>query len=335
MIIKSFEEKKINLSNQKIHLLYGENQGQINDFINSFFKINFQETTYHYEENEILANESIIFDQLLTKSFFDNNKLIIIRRVTDKITQIIEKIIEKNMSDINFILTSNILEKKSKLRNLFEKNNELVCIPFYKDKEQSLINIITNFCKEKKINLSRQMINLLIKRSMNDRQNLKNELFKIEAYSINKKVINEEEILKLTNLSENYDISTLIDNCLLKNEKKISDILNENIFTIDECIKIIRIFLAKSKRLLLLSLKIEKLRNIQEAIDTHKPPIFWKDKEILKKQLNIWSVSKIKNLINRINSIELLIKKNSSDSIIILLNFIHAETSENVSNDSL
>ena len=335
MIIKSFEEKKINLSNQKIHLLYGENQGQINDFINSFFKKNFQKATYHYEENEILANETIIFDQLLTKSFFDKNKLIIIRRVTDKITQIIEKIIEKNISDINFILTSNILEKKSKLRKLFEKKNELVCIPFYKDKEQSLINIITNFCKEKKINLSRQMINLLIKRSMNDRQNLKNELFKIEAYLINKKVINEEEILKLTNLSENYDISTLIDNCLLKNEKKISDILNENIFSVDECIKIIRIFLTKSKRLLLLSLKIEKLRNIQEAIDTHKPPIFWKDKEILKKQLNIWSVSKIKNLINRINSIELLIKKNSSDSIIILLNFIHAETSENVSNDSL
>ena len=169
---------------------------------------------------------------------------------------------------------------------------------------------------------------------MNNRQNLRNELFKIEAYSINKKVINEDEILKLTNLSENYDFSTLIDNCLLKNEKKISEILNENIFSIDECIKIIRIFLTKSKRLLLLSLKIEKLKDIERVIDEHKPPIFWKDKEILKKQLNIWSVSKIKNLIRRINSTELMIKKNSSVSIIILLNFIFIETSDSINNNS-
>ncbi len=334
MIIKSFEEKKINLINQKIHLLYGENQGQIQDFIDQIFKKNFQDNVYHYEEIEIIKDEEIIFDQLQTKSFFDNKKLIIIRRTSDKIVKMIEKIIEKNISDINFVLTSNVLEKKSKLRTIFEKNNKLVCIPFYQDKEQTLINIITNFCKEKKINLSRQIINLLIKRSMNNRQNLRNELFKIEAYSINKKVINEDEILKLTNLSENYDFSTLIDNCLLKNEKKISEILNENIFSIDECIKIIRIFLTKSKRLLLLSLKIEKLKDIERVIDEHKPPIFWKDKEILKKQLNIWSVSKIKNLIRRINSTELMIKKNSSVSIIILLNFIFIETSDSINNNS-
>ena len=334
MIIKSFEEKKINLINQKIHLLYGENQGQIQDFIDQIFKKNFQDNVYHYEEIEIIKDEEIIFDHLQTKSFFDNKKLIIIRRTSDKIVKMIEKIIEKNISDINFVLTSNVLEKKSKLRTIFEKNNKLVCIPFYQDKEQTLINIITNFCKEKKINLSRQIINLLIKRSMNNRQNLRNELFKIEAYSINKKVINEDEILKLTNLSENYDFSTLIDNCLLKNEKKISEILNENIFSIDECIKIIRIFLTKSKRLLLLSLKIEKLKDIERVIDEHKPPIFWKDKEILKKQLNIWSVSKIKNLIRRINSTELMIKKNSSVSIIILLNFIFIETSDSINNNS-
>jgi len=335
MIIKSFEEKKINLDSQKIHLLYGENQGHINDFIDQFFKKKFQDSTYHYEESEIISNESIIFNQLQTKSFFDDNKLIIIRRVTDKIAQIIEKIIDKDVSDVNFVLTSNILEKKSKLRTLFEKNSKLVCIPFYQDKEQSLINIITNFSKEKKINFSRQTINLLIKRAMNDRQNLKNELFKIEAYSINKKTVNEDEILKLTNLSENYEVSTLVDYCLLKNEKKIYEILNENIFSVDECVKIIRIFLAKSKRLLLLSLKVEELKNIEKAIDVHKPPIFWKDKEILKKQLKIWSINNIKNLINRISNTELLIKKNSSNSIIILLNFIFLETSKNINNNFL
>ena len=335
MIIKSYEEKKINLSNQKIHLLYGENQGQINDFVDQIFKKKFHDSTYYYEESEIITDESVIYNQLQTKSFFDDNKLIIIRRVTDKVAKLIEKILEKNISDVNFVLTSNILEKKSKLRTLFEKNNKLVCIPFYQDKEQSLINIITNFSKEKKINFSRRIINLLIKRAMNDRQNLKNELFKIEAYSINKKTVNEDEILKLTNHSENYDVSTLVDYCLLKNEKKILEILNENIFSIDECIKILRIFLAKSKRLLLLSLKVKEYKNIQKAIEAYKPPIFWKDKEILKKQLEIWPINNIKSLINRINNTELLIKKNSSNSIIILLNFVFLEASENINNNFL
>ena len=335
MIIKSFEEKKINLNNQKIHLLYGENQGHINDFVDQIFKKKFHDSTYYYEESEIITDESVIYNQLQTKSFFDDNKLIIIRRVTDKVAKLIEKILEKNVSDVNFVLTSNILEKKSKLRTLFEKNNKLVCIPFYQDKEQSLINIITNFSKEKKINFSRRTINLLIKRAMNDRQNLKNELFKIEAYSINKKTVNEDEILKLTNHSENYDVSTLVDYCLLKNEKKILEILNENIFSIDECIKILRIFLAKSKRLLLLSLSVKEYKNIQKAIEAHKPPIFWKDKEILKKQLEIWPINNIKSLINRINNTELLIKKNSSNSIIILLNFVFLEASENINNNFL
>ena len=79
MIIKSFEEKKINLDNQKIHLLYGENQGHINDFIDQFFKKNFQDNTYHYEESEIISDESIIFNQLQTKSFFDDTLSILLK----------------------------------------------------------------------------------------------------------------------------------------------------------------------------------------------------------------------------------------------------------------
>ena len=327
MILKSFEEKKINLINQKIHLLYGENQGQINDFLKNIFKKNFKDEIFTYDEVEVIKNENLVYEKLQTKSFFDEKKLIIINRSTDKIKNLIEDIILKNFDDVNIVLISNILEKKSKLRSLFEKNKELVCIPFYKDTEQTLINLITNFCKDKKMNISRQNINLIIKRSMNDRQNLKNELQKIENFFLNKKQITEEDILKITNLAENYSISELIDYCLVKNKKKITEILNENNFSIDECIQIVRIFLIKAKKLLSLSIAAREFKSIDKAISSHKPPIFWKDKDMVKNQLRFWTEKKIKDLIVRICELELLIKKNSMNSINILLNFILQETS--------
>tara|TARA_B100001057_G_scaffold300157_1_gene300300 strand:+ start:850 stop:1854 length:1005 start_codon:yes stop_codon:yes gene_type:complete len=332
MIIKSFEEKKIDLINQKMHLLYGENQGQITDLIDSVFKKKFNNNIYQYDEGEVLNNEEILFNEIQNKSFFDENKLIIINRSSDKIKHLIEQIVEKNLKDINIILISGILEKKSKLRSLFEKNKKLVCIPFYKETDQSLMNLAIKFCNEKKIQLSNQLINLIIKRAMNDRHNLKNELKKIETYSLNKKKITEEDILKLTNISENYSISVLIDNCLIKNEKKIKEILNENNFSLDECIQVIRTFLFKSKRLLALSIQMEKSKNIDTVIAMAKPPIFWKDKEIIKKQLKLWSKEKIKKLIQKINLTEASIKKNSRNSIIILIDFIFNETSVDANN---
>ncbi len=334
MIIKSFEYKKIILTQQKIHLLYGENQGHISDFVDNTFKKKFADNIYQYEESEILNNEEIIFSEIQNKSFFEIEKLIIINRATDKIKNLIERINEKTINDVNIVLISGVLEKKSKLRSLFEKDKKLIIIAFYKETEQSLLNLAISFFKEKNINISRQLINLIIKRAMNDRGNLKNELSKIEAYSLSKKEINEECILKITNLSENYGISALIDNCLIQNQKKIKEILNENNFSAEESIQIIRTFLMKSKRLQILTKEISKNRNIDSVINEAKPPIFWKDKEIVRQQLTIWSKDKILDLIKRINSTELLIKKNSINSINILMDFIFKETTRNTNNYS-
>ena len=325
MIIKSFEENKINLNTQKIHLLYGDNQGHINDMIEKIFKNKFGQNIYHYEESEIIKNEDLLFEKIQNKSFFDNKKLIIINRTSDRIKSIVEKILEVTFEDINIVLTSNILEKKSKLRAFFEKNKEIICIPFYRDTDQSLFNLVANFCNEKKITISRQIINLIIKRSMHDRQNLKNELEKVEGFLLNKKEINEETILKLINLSENHSISILIDSCLAQNEKKIKEILNDNNFSAEDCIQILRVFLMKSKKLLSLSEQVEITKNIDKTIATAKPPIFWKDKDLVRKQLKIWKREKIYQLITKINSTELLIKKNSTNSVYILLNFIFEE----------
>ena len=326
MIIKSYEEKKIDLDKQKMHLLYGENQGHIDDLIQKIFKVNFNENIFKYDEQEILKNENIIFNIIKTKSFFDDKKLIIINRTTDKIFKIIEQISQTDLKDVNLVLVSNILDKKSKLRNFFEKDNQIVCVPFYKDNDQSLINIILNFCQNKKINISQQNINLIIQKTNGSRQSIKNELEKIESYSLSKKSISEEDILKIVNVTENHDISSLVDYCLTKDKRKIVEILNDNNFMLDEVIKIIRVFLAKSKRLQILITEAEKINSIDRAIAEHKPPIFWKDKNMVKKQLQIWKKNNIIELIYKINSIELITKKNSLNSLNILLDFIFSET---------
>ena len=334
MIIKSFEERKIDLDNQKMHLLYGENQGQIDEFINNIFKKKYKNCTFQYEENEVLNNENLIYNALQIKSFFDEKKLIIIHRTTDKIKNIAETIKERDLSDVNIVFISNVLEKRSKIRTLFEKDKKLICIPFYKDTDQTMINLAIQIFKAKKINISRNLINIIIRRSLNNRQSLKNEIDNIESYYLTNKSINEEEVLKITNLSENYEISTLIDNCLIKNKKKIIEIINDNNFSSDEVIQIVRIFLFKAKRLLNLKNEIEKNNDVESVLNSHKPPVFWKDKEIVKNQLKIWTKDKLHQLIIKISTIELNIKKNSDNAISILLDFILEETISSPSNYS-
>ena len=322
MIIKSFEIDKINVKSSNFYLFYGENEGNKNEAIEKIFNIKISKNIYRYEEKEILGNFESFFESIQSKSFFEKEKLIIISRVSDKIKNIIEEIIEKNIEDIKIVLNSGILEKKSKLRSLFEKNKNTICVPFYADNNQTLSKIINNFFREKKIIVSQEKINLLIDRCRGNRQNLRNELDKIDSFIKNKKNINIDQIMKLTNLAENYNVSELIDSYLAANFKKTINILNENNFSIEDCILITRTLLIKSKRLYKLLLEINNNKSIEEAISSFKPPIFWKDKEIVKQQIKNWSLNRAENLIYKTNELELLIKKNSNNSINILSDFI-------------
>ena len=322
MIIKSFELNKIDVKSSNFYLFYGENEGYKNEAIEKIFNINISKNIYRYEEKEILDNSESFFESIQSKSFFEKEKLIIISRVSDKIKNIVEEIIEKNIEDIKIVLNSGILEKKSKLRSLFEKNKNTICVPFYGDSNQTLSKIINNFFREKKIIVSQEKINLLIDRCRGNRQNLRNELDKIDSFIKNKKNINMDQIMKLTNLAENYNVSELIDSYLAANFKKTINILNENNFSIEDCMLITRTLLVKSKRLYKLLLEINNNKSIEEAISSFKPPIFWKDKEIVKQQINNWSLSRTENLIYKTNELELLIKKNSYNSINILSDFI-------------
>jgi DNA polymerase-3 subunit delta len=170
MIYKSFELSKIKLNNHKFYLFYGENEGLKDETIKNLFEKNYQDKIQRYEEKEILDNIESFFNSVLTKSFFDKEKLIIINRATDKIRATIEDLMEKNLEDIQIILNSKNLEKKSTLRKLFEKEKSIVCVPFYEDNNQTLNSIISLFFRNKRIPLSQQLIIILVERSRGDRK---------------------------------------------------------------------------------------------------------------------------------------------------------------------
>ena len=322
MIIKSFEINKIKLNSYKFYLFYGDNEGLKEETIKSLFEKDYPGKINRYEEKEILDNINNFFNSIFTKSFFDNEKLIIINRATDKIREIIEELIEKNPKDIQIILNSKNLEKKSNLRKIFEKEKSIICVPFYEDNNQTLNSIISLFFRNKKIPISQQLINVLIERSRGDRKNLNNELDKIESFSSNKKNLSLEEIIKITNLADNYSASELVDHSLAKNTRKTVTILSENNYSDEDNIIIIRTLLAKLKRLVKIYELIDEKNNIEQAISACKPPIFWKDKPLVTQQIQSWKKEHLKNLIYKTNEIELLVKKNSALAKNILADFI-------------
>ena len=321
MISKYYEIKKFK-NKINFFLFYGENEGQKIDVIQSDFHEFTKENTYKYSEKDIIENKQIFFENIYSKSFFENEKLILISDVSDKILNLMQEIIESNMNDVVIILIAKRLDKKSKLRNYFEKEKIVLIVPFYEDTPQTLLSIAKKILFENKINLSSENINLIIERSQGDRINLKNELQKIINLSQNNKKLELEDILKLTNLSENYSAGELVDNCLSKNKKRTLNILNENIPSSEDNILIIRTFLIKLKRLRKLRLNLKENNNIDQVINSFKPPIFWKDKNIIKQQIKIWELNDIENFIVDLNNTESLIKKNPQISNQIINNMI-------------
>ena len=321
MISKYYEIEKFK-NKTNYFLFYGENEGQKQDVIQSNFSQFTKENTYKYSEKDVIENKQIFFENVYSKSFFENEKLIIISDVSDKILNLIEEIIASNINDVVIILIAKRLDKKSKIRNYFEKEKIVVIVPFYEDTPQALLSIAKKILFENKINLSSENINLIIERSQGDRINLKNELQKIINLSQNNKKLELEDILKLTNLSENYSAGELVDNCLSKNKKRTLNILNENIPSSEDNILILRTFLIKLKRLRKLRLNLKENNNIDQVINSFKPPIFWKDKNIIKQQIKIWELNDIENFIVDLNNTESLIKKNPQISNQIINNMI-------------
>ncbi len=309
-------------TSQKFYLLYGSNTGQIEETIDNVFKPKLSKNVFTYDESEIILNTNEFEENILNRSFFDNEKLIIINRASDKILEIIKNLIEKDVSEIVIVIKANVLEKKSKLRVFFEKNEKTICVAFYEDNHQSLMTVAHNFISKNEMKISQQVINHVIEISRKNRISLINELEKIKIFYDKKPLINLSDILKLTTANENYNVTELTDQCLIKNKKKIISIMNENIPSTEDNILILKSFLFKLKRLKKLKQEIQKQKNHDQVISSFKPPIFWKDKDIIKQQLRTLSLDEINSYIKKVNKIELMIKKNSTLSNVIISNFI-------------
>ncbi len=322
MIIKNFELERIKKSNLSLYLFYGQNEGLKKEILENCFIKNFKGLVEKYDEKEVIDNQEEMYSKIFNKSLFEKEKIILISRTSDKIVNFIERILEKNVSDIKIICFSEILEKKSKLRNLFEKDSKLICIPFYADDNKKLTQLCGDFFKKINIPISREILNIIVDKCQGDRNNLKRELEKVEMFIDGNTNFDVSDILKLINLSENYTVSELVDNCLSKNIKNTAKILNENSYTNDDCMLILRTMLNKTKRLIKLRDDYDVTKNLDSTVSNFRPPIFWKDKDVIKKQLLKWDKKNSFELIFEINELEKIIKKNSENSLRITYDFV-------------
>ena len=327
MIIKSYEikKKKLNFLKNNFFLLYGENLGlkkDIKDFIAS--EIKQKDDTIEIlslYENEIFDNEENFHNFVYSGSLFSDKKIITIYGGTDKIIKKINDVYDKYPDNIFLIIFSEILEKKSKLRNFFEKNEKTICIPCYLDSAKDLVVITQLECKKNNIILSREVINLLIEKSNSDRNNLRNEIEKIKSYSLNKKRLELDEVKLLINFSGDYKSDILVNECLCGNMSQYKKIISELYVGTVNQIFLLRILSNKIQRLLKIKEQENKSNNLDSLINTAKPAFFWKEKPIVKKQLSIWSLNDLKKIVSDINNTELLCKKNPQISNSIFFNF--------------
>ena len=327
MIVKSYEIQKNSLNYLKynLFLLYGENNGLRKD-IRESIKIAISQQDNNIEllslyENDIINDEENFYNSIYSGSLFSNKKIITISNGTDKIIKQVKSVVDKYPENVFLIIFADRLEKKSKLRNFFETNIKTLCIPCYLDSDKDLEIIAKKEFTKHNIALSRELINLLVIKSNNDRNNLKNEIDKIKSFAQNKKKLDINEIKFIINFSGEYKSDIFINECLCGNISQYKKILSE-LYTNT----VNRTFLLR-----ILSNKIQKLLNMKESESDHstldgllnafKPPIFWKEKPIIKKQLTIWSLNNLKTTVHEINDTEILCRKNPQISKIILFNF--------------
>ena len=326
MLIKSYEISKKNLNSLNFFLIYGENIGLKQDIAKSVLELkekkNRKYKHFEFEEEEIIKNQNNFFNLIFSGSLFDEKKAIFISRATDKLFNLISEISKKNVEDILIFFKADLLEKKSKIRKLFEKDKNLVCVACYQDSNFDLIKIINDEIKQTKIKLSIESINLLTERASGDRNNLRNEINKLKSFALNKQVISYDQVKELTNMARNYQNDYIVNICLNGDKKRLNKTLGENNFLFDNFFILLKTFSKKIHRLLKIKILNRSENNIDQIFNQIRPPIFWKEKEDVKKQVGLWNEKKLNLVIKKINEIELNCKKNHELATNITLDFL-------------
>ena len=308
MIIKSFEaEKNVSvLDTFYAVLLYGENIGLKDDIKILIKKNNKNCELISLHQNEILKNQSILNEQVSNSSLFNEKKIIIINDFSEKIKKNILEIVNEANDDVKIFIFADNLEKKSVVRSHFEKEKNLAIIPCYQDNDRTLSIYVNNKLRNY-TGLTQNLINLLIKNSGNDRKVLSNEIDKICALFQSKK-INPDKVFELINNAYNVEFENLRDSCLEANKIDLNTNLSNVSLLAEKSYLYLGILNNRVQKLLDLVDQLEKNKNVDSAIDSVKPKIFWKDKPIFKRQLRVWNRKKLIKAREIILETEILIK---------------------------
>ena len=316
MIYKSYLIEQSNVVlDKKFFLFFGENLGLKNDLKNKIKLSNKEVEMLHFNQDEIIKNDNIIFNEINNISLFEKEKIIFIEQVDDKILEIIKEICEK-FNDQKIYLFSNILEKKSKIRSYFEKSDKCGAVACYADNEIGIRKIILNKLKGYS-GLSPQIINLIIENSNLDRIKLNNELEKIVTYFQNKKIEYEKlEILLDIKINDNFN--NLKDEALIGNKLRTNKLLSDTIIDSEKSIFYLTLINQRLNKLKD-AINFSKETNLEDAISKIKPPVFWKDKLNFMLQTKKWNTKKIKKILNKTYYLEIEIKSNSTINKNILI----------------
>ena len=311
MILKSYivEQNIKILENYRATLIYGENNGIKDDVKEEIKKKNKDTDIINFFENELFKN-NFLYENIANPSLFNEKKIIFIQEASDKIFEQIEECLEKENNEIKIYIFADKLEKKSKLRNFFEKDKRLAIFPCYEDNERTLISYINNRLKNYK-GLTGEITNIIINNSNMDRSVIKNELEKIIGFFLEKK-INKEQILELLNVKHNTQFDEIRDKALMGEKLKINKLLSETEIMQDETFFYLNSLNYRIIRLHEITKISQGNNNYDDILESVKPPIFWKDKPIILQQLRKWSLKKLEAMLVKIGKTEVLMKKNSS-----------------------
>ena len=311
MLLKSYlvENNTNSLKNYICTLFYGENNGLKIDFKNKIKHENKESEIINLFEEDLLNNKNILLNEFNNLSLFSSKKIIFLHEISDKVLNQIEEIINKRNEDVQIYIFSKILDKKSKLRSLFEKNKELAAIACYQDNERSLHQYISNKLRNLK-GVTPEIINFIMKNSYLDRGIINGEIEKIKTYFTDNQ-IEKNKIESLLNIKDNENFEKVRDATLLGDKINVNKLIGEIRFQSEENFYYLNQLYLRFSKLLEVQDFNESIKNYEITLEQIKPKIFWKDKPAFLRQLKIWDIQKIQSAITDISNIEILMKTNS------------------------
>ena len=332
MILKSYIiEKNISeLTKYRSALLYGENDG-IKDEVKAKLKLLHKDSEIiNIFQDEIIKDKNCLFDNAFNSSLFNEKKIIFIQEASDKILKEISEVLEKDNNDTKIYIFSSLLDKKSKLRSLFDKEKNLASLPCYQDTDKTLILYVYEKLKDFK-GINQEIVNLIISHSNHERKIIKNEIDKIKSCFIDK-TIKKEELEELLNIKINDDFNKLRDYALLGDIKNFDKLMKVTEFLQDESFLNLNIISFRISKLIEIQRKNIGINDIEKTVETMTPKIFWKEKPIIIQQLRKWTMKNLLSISNDLANTEILMKKNSEIKNEILIKKLLVNTIEKAVN---